>query len=55
MGSSASVSHGFVAQRDFNTFGVFSGKSRSRSLNLSQLRRARWLRLCSHLNQARFA
>ena len=55
MGSSASAAHGFVAYRDFNTGGADSGKSRNRSLNLSQLRRERWLRRRSHLYQARVA
>ena len=41
MGSSASAAHGFVAHRDFDIGDADSGKSRSRSLNLSQLRRER--------------
>ncbi len=55
MGSSASAAHGFFAHRVFNTGGADNGKSRSRSLNLSQLRRERWLRRRSHLSQARLA
>ncbi len=52
MGSSASAAHGFVVHRDFDTGGAESGKSRNRSLNLSQLRRERWLRRRNHLYQA---
>ncbi len=52
MGSSADTAH-VVAQSDFPTLGWESGKSRSRSLNLSQVRRLRWLRRHSHLYQAR--
>ncbi len=55
MGSSASAAHRFDAHKDFDTRGADSGKSRSRSLNLVQLRRERWLRRRSHLYQARLA
>jgi hypothetical protein len=54
LGSSADTSH-VVAHSDFPTVGWDSGKSRSKSLNLSQLRRLRWLRRRSHLYQARRA
>ncbi len=55
MGSSAGAAHGFVAHKDLDTRGADSGKSRKRSVNLSQFRRERWLRRRSHLYQALLA